>query len=397
MPAIQLAENVFWVGVKDPKLAVFDIVMKTDHGTTYNAYVIKGRTKTAVIDTVKAEFSDEFFANLGEIIDVADIDYLVVNHNEPDHSGGMIRLLEQAPKAEIICSMAGIPFVKNTLNREAKITGVKDNHTLDLGGKSLHFKVMPYMHWPDTLMEFLPEDKILFSNDGFAAHYSFESLWADEATIDLDHEFWYYYDAIMRPFTGYMRRNLPKLNEFDVQMIAPSHGPIFRRNARKWLDKYVDWAADRTDEKNQVMVVFASNYGNTRRLADVFIDQLKADGLNVVAINAEACDLEKVRDEIEMSRAILFGTPTFAGDAVKPIWDVVGVLHSVYTQGKKAAVFGSYGWGGEGTKLVADRLAGMKLKVYPDAFRVRLVPSDDDLAEARDHAAKVSEFIRSAD
>lgn len=393
MKAEAIAENVWWVGVKDKNLKVFDIVMKTRHGTTYNAYLIKGSHRVALIDTVKAQFTEKFFAAIEEVVPVDQISLLVVNHTEPDHSGAMHALVDRLPHLEIVCATAALPFVKNVLNREALLTTVKDNSEIDLGGKKLVFKQTPYMHWPDTMMEYLSEDKILFSCDGFAAHIAFDSLWADEATADFDHEVRYYYDSIMRPFAGYIRKNMAKLEGFDIEMIAPSHGPMIRRDIQKYLDQYRVWSADKTVNKNQVAIVYVSSYGNTARIAETIAAKLTDRGYCPVLINAAECDRDLTRDTLEASRAVLFGTPTFAGDAVKPTWDAVGLLSTIPARDKRAAVFGSYGWGAEGIKLVQQRLEGMKIKTLEEIFKARLVPSSDEMAGIDEWITKLTAFI----
>lgn len=392
MSSIRLSDNVYWVGVKDPELEIFDIIMPLKHGTTYNSYLIKGE-KVALIDTVKRQFADEFFANIKEIVPVEKIDYLIINHNEPDHSGSFLELLKRAPNVKLICGASAVPFVKNVLNTEADLTGIKDDYELDLGGKKLTFKLTPYMHWPDTMMEYLHEDKILFSCDGFATHLTSDTIFDDELTEDMDEDFWYYYDAIMRPFTGYIRRNLPKLDAFDIRMIAPSHGPMLRKDPVAYIDKYKEWTVDKTEGHNQVTVFYASNYGNTQRLATMLTDCLEKDGFEVALIDITTTSDDEARDEIEKSKAIVIGTPTFNGDAVRPVWNLVNNFSTVYSIGKKAAAFGSYGWGGEGIKMVAERLAGLKLKVFPENYRARLVPSDEDTAELTNFCTQLSEFF----
>ena len=392
MSSIRLSDNVYWVGVKDPELEIFDIIMPLKHGTTYNSYLIKGE-KVALIETVKRQFADEFFANIEEIVPVEKIDYLIINHNEPDHSGSFTELLKRAGVVGLISSASAVPFVKNILNTEADLTGIKDDYELDLGGKKLTFKLTPYMHWPDTMMEYLHEDKILFSCDGFATHLTADTIFDDELTEDMDEDFWYYYDAIMRPFTGYIRRNLPKLDAFDIKMIAPSHGPMLRKNPVAYIDKYKEWTADKTEGINHITVFYASNYGNTQRLATMLTDCLEKDGFEVALLDITTTSDDEARDEIEKSKAIVIGTPTFNGDAVKPVWNLVNNFSTVYSIGKKAAVFGSYGWGGEGIKMVAERLAGLKMKVFPENFRARLVPSDEDTAGLTNFCAQLSEFF----
>lgn len=393
MNSVRLSDHVWWVGVKDPNLRVFDIIMPTQYGTTYNAYVVKGQ-KVALIDTVKKGFTEEYFANIESITPLASVDYLIVNHNEPDHSGAMAELLKRCPKIQVLCAGAALPFVKNVLNDDTPLTAVKDDTVIDLGGVTLKFKMMPYMHWPDTMMEFCSEDRVLFSCDGFATHYAGESLFDEDVRVDLPHEMKYYFDSIMRPFTGYIRRNMPKLDGFEIETIAPSHGPILRKYAARFVQAYKDWSVDKSINGPQVTIFYVSNYGNTGVLAEAIEKELTVAGLATELVEITSCPTEKAQELIEQSAAVLIGTPTFNGDAPRPVWDLMNLFSTVYSIGKKAAVFGSYGWGGEGTKLIAERLASMKLKVYPEPFRARLIPSKSEMTEARRFAGKVAEFVK---
>ncbi len=203
----------------------------------------------------------------------------------------------------------------------------------------------------------------------------------------------YYYDSIMRPFASYIRRNLPKLDDFDIQMIAPSHGPLIRRVVRSYIERYAEWAADKTEGKNQIAIVYVSSYGNTGRIAEAFSEKLSARGYNIVMVNSADHEVEQTRDILESSRGILFGTPTFAGDAVRPTWDVINLLSTIPTKDTRTAVFGSYGWGGEGVKLVQQRLDGMKIKVHEDIFKVRLVPSDEEMGGLDEYVDKFVAFL----
>lgn len=392
MATEQIANDVYWIGVRDPELAVFDIFIETKSGTTYNSYLVKGE-KTVLIDGVKKQFEKEWFDNIEKVLPVDKIDFLIVNHTEPDHSGSLKELLKRNPNLKIYCAAPAMPFVKNVLNQEIDLEGIKDNFELDLGGRKLTFKLTPYMHWPDTMMEFLDDAGILFSCDGFASHLSMTALFDDELVDgeNLEYEYKYYYDNIMRPFAGYIRRNMPKLDEFDIKMIAPSHGPILRTDPRSYIDKYVAWTAEKYDR--DIAVFYTSNYGNTARLAEKIVNELNDGDLKVESFEITETDAAKARDILETSRAVAIGTPTFNGDSIKPVWDLVGLFSTVYSIGKKAAVFGSYGWGGEGIKLVADRLAGLKLKVYENQYRARLVPSDDEMTELQSFTSGFADFV----
>jgi flavorubredoxin len=392
MPATRIADNVYYVGVKDFDLRIFDIYMETKSGTTYNAYLVKGE-KTALIDGVKKEFTDEWLAGINSITPVDQIEYLVVNHTEPDHSGSLTRLLELNPTIKIYCSGPALPFVRNVLNQDADMTGVKDNYEIDLGGKKLIFKITPYMHWPDTMMEYLPEDRILFSCDGFAAHLATDALYEDELQDKSLHGYEYkqYYEAIMRPFSGFIGKNLKKLEGLELALIAPSHGPLLRDKPRQYIDRYVHRV--NIEPAYDAAIFHTTNYGNTSKIAQVIGERLQAEGLTVVLADAVETDPETVRDLIEGSRCVLIGSPTFNGDAVKPIWDVVNQFATVFSIGKKAAVFGSYGWGGQAPELIAARLSGLKLKVYEQLYRARLVPSDEEFRELDAFCIGLKEFI----
>jgi flavorubredoxin len=250
------------------------------------------------------------------------------------------------------------------------------------------------MHWPDTMMEFMPESGMLFSCDGFAAHLATNSIFADEIAAEkLDHEFQYYFDSIMRPFASFITRNLKKLDGLDIRMIAPSHGPILRQDVGKYLERYAAWSVDKSEGKNQATIFYASAYGNTQQVAELMADALLGHGWSSVLIDVAEMDEAEARNQIEAAKLLLFGTPTFNGDAVRPIWDAVNLISTVHSFGKKAAVFGSYGWSGEGPKLVSERLAGLRLKVFPETYRARLVPSDEDIAEVDRFCGKLIDFM----
>jgi NADH oxidase (H2O-forming) len=198
----------------------------------------------------------------------------------------------------------------------------------------------------------------------------------------------------MRPFTGYMRGNLSKLDMLDIKLIAPSHGPFLKINPKQYIELYKQWSIDKTEGSQQVAIFFASNYGNTEKMAQVVNQSITQAGLRTKLVDLTSCTDDEARDIIESSVAILIGTPTLNCDAPKPVWDLVGLFSSVYSLGKKAAVFGSYGWSGEAVKLVSDRLSAMKLKTYAEPYKARLVPSEQELIETADFANKVAEFIK---
>lgn len=395
MSAIALAENVFWVGAKDPELRMFDLIVKTNYGTTYNSYLLRGE-KVALIDAVKDGFEDQLFAAIQEILPLSKLDYLIVNHNEPDHSGAIVKLLQANPGIKLVCAKPAVPFLRNVINDEARtIEGVKGGDKLDLGGLTLEFLATPFMHWPDTMMCYNPEHKILFSCDGFAAHFCpTESIFHKPGDQLLIHEAWYYYDCIMRPFAPFSRKAAQAIAAMDIATVAPSHGLVNRAEPKLFIEKYLEWTEPKhRSDRKLIAILYASAYGNTAIMARAVCDALDQAKCEPHLIDVTASNDAELRDWLESADGILFGTPTFAGDVVKPIWDAAHLLTSVAATGKKTAVFGSYAWGGQAIEILESYLEALKLKVMKPGTRARLVPGPGEIEDCRRFGSDFSKFV----
>jgi NADH oxidase (H2O-forming) len=396
MNSVELTKNIHWVGAEDPDLRVFDIVVGTDFGTTYNSYLVRGQ-KVALIDAVKQGFEERFFAKIEEHVPLANIDYLIVNHTEPDHSGAIKALLARNPGIKLVCSKPAVPFLRNIINDESiLIEGVKGGDRLDLGGLTLEFISAPFMHWPDTMFTYCPEEEILFSCDAFAAHFApRDSIFARADDPVLEREVWRYYDAIMRPFAPYGRRASESVIGKPIKMVAPSHGPINRDDPKRFIAKYIEWTSPKAaGEKKRILIAFASSYGNTRTLAQEIDKVLEQAGANTIMVDLTSVSERDLRDHYEAADAIMFGTPTFVGDVVKPVWNAAQLLMTVSSVGKKAAVFGSYAWGGQAVDILESYLDGLKLKVHKPGLKARLVPSQAELDECRRFAEAFYGFVQ---
>lgn len=384
MTAVNIRDGVWWVGARDPGLRIFDIVMETKAGTTYNAYLIKGK-KTALVDTVKDYSFDEFIGNVRELVDPAAIDYIVVNHTEPDHSGSLARMLELAPNAQVLCSQAAARFLREIVNRDFNVRVVGDGERLDLGGKTLRFISAPFLHWPDSMFTYLPEERILFTCDVFGCHYCDVKLFNDEAERDFSPEFRYYFDVIMGPFKRYVRDALAKIKDLPIEIICPSHGPVLRADIAEYVDRYAEWAREETPAPGRrVVVAYVSAYGNTGRLATAIAEGLRERGVDPLVFDLVKGDARAVVAAVDAADGVLIGSPTLNRDAVKPVWSLLADLSPIVNRGKPAAAFGSYGWSGEAVKLVEERLAGLQLKIVQPGLKVNFVPSDAQLEEARE-------------
>jgi len=375
LEAQKIKDGLYWVGALNPNLRVFDIIMYTPHGTSYNSYFIKAE-KTVLIDTVYRKFTQSLVDRVGSLTEPQDIDYIVANHTEMDHSTALANLLKLAPQATVVSTAAGAKFLKNILNADFKSMIVKDNDTIDLGNKQLKFITVPFWHWPDTMFTYLVEDKTLFTCDGFGSHFCDERLF-DDKVDDFSEDFKLYYDVIMRPFRRKIAEGLKKIEDLEIEIIAPSHGPVLRTNPSKYIKLYEEWSHPK--EERTVLVFYDSIYGNTRQMAEEIGKGVSAQNMRVKLLEASKINLEKAKEEVEKAEGLMFGSPTINNDAVKPIWDIISTFFDVETKGKKGAAFGSYGWSGEAVKLIEERLKGLHINIPVPGLRVNFTPDQSDV------------------
>ncbi len=396
MEPVSLANNVHWVGAKDPGLAVFDIVIPTEYGTTYNSYLVRGTDKTALIDCVKRPFAEELFRNVSRVLPPETLDCVVINHSEPDHSGAIVDLLERNPKITVYLSRSAKMFIDNLVNREYSFHIVKDGEELPLGGKTLRFINAPYLHWPDTILTYLVEDKILFPCDFLGSHYSSPEFFNDELPEPeaARKAFEFYYSTIMRPYKEHVLKACEKVKGLPIAMIAPSHGPILRKDPQSYLSWYEDRASvlSRVKEK-KVTIAYVSAYGNTAAMAAKVAEGVEAAGVKAKLINCVEVPTDQIIDEFETSAGFLIGTPTLNANVPDPILHMIANLVVLNVKGKPASVFGSYGWSGEAIKTVQDILASMRLKIAVEPIRVQMTPSESDLAACVDFGRKFAESV----
>ncbi|MHC4307170.1 MAG: FprA family A-type flavoprotein [Planctomycetota bacterium] len=381
MDSLKIKDNIYWVGALDPEMRIFDLIFKTDNGTTYNSYLIKDE-KTALIDTVKKPFTAEFISRLRTQIDLKDIDYIIISHTEPDHSGALSELLKYACNAKIIASKAGGHLLQNILNVPLDVTTTDKCPIIELGSCRLKFIPAPYLHWPDTIFTYLDKERILFTCDAFGAHYCDERMF-DDLVGDFDPHFHYYYDSIMRPFKPYILKAIEKIEELDIDIIATAHGPIIRKNPRKYIESYRRWSQNQTDAIKNVLILYTSIYGSTKKMAEAVAKGALEEGVNVKMLDVNDTDPQFIRDAIEKADGIIVGSPTIVGDVPKPVWDALTLLSSVKSSIKLGAAFGSYGWSGEATKMVEDRLSGLHIKLHKPSLKIKLIPDDSIIEECQ--------------
>lgn len=392
MSVNKISESVYSVGVLDPNLRVFDIVMQARHGTSYNSYFIVGE-KNVVIDTAPREYFDEFYFNLSSLVDVSTIDYVVLNHTEPDHSGSLKKLLQINPNIKVVCTQIGYKFIREMTNCDFDCIKVKDSETLDIGSSCLKFVVSPMLHWPDSMMTWYEKDEILFSCDFLGSHF------CEPTGRDVDirykqeylHEFRYYFDGIFSPFKSHVVSGIKKIESLPIKVICPSHGPILTSTLRDRMNDYSLWSTPQAVKTKKVItIIYASAYGFTKKLAEAAAAKLREKQDVVVhLIDVVTTSKDVIIDYISGSDAIMVGSCTINRDAPKVIWDILSSVDAINSRGKVAGCFGSYGWSGEAVDMIKSRLSSLGFKVHAESVKAKFNPTDEILSSVQNLALEL--------
>lgn len=359
----EIADKVYWTGVVDDRKVPFHRLI-LEKGTSYNSYLIKDE-KTALIDTVDMLFGKEFVDNLGKEMDLETLDYIVINHTEPDHSGALGALARKAKNAKIVCTAFAVYELMEMykLDKE-RFMVVRTGDEINLGTKTISFHETPFLHTEETMVTYLKEDKILFPCDIFSTHIAdkkalFISELEDEASILEDYKV--YYKLIMDPHRRYVLPMVDVVKNLDIKMIAPSHGYILDQNIMKYVEIYEESAKE--SKKNiKTLILFNTMSGNTKKMARMLENELLELGFEVESINTEKAELEDVLTKIQYADGILFGTSTRYADIPGNLEVILKELKELEVEGKPAAAFGSYGWSGEAVEVVQDYLTGAGMK-----------------------------------
>jgi NADH oxidase (H2O-forming) len=394
---IKIKDDVSWIGVLDHDIVTFDIIMNTEFGTTYNSYFINAGKK-AVIEAVKEKFSDIHISKLSALTDPAGIEYIILDHTEPDHSGNTGKLLDLAPGATVVGSGNAIRYMTDILNRPFKSLIVKDGDTLDLGNKTLKFISAPNLHWPDSMFTYLVEDKVLFTCDFFGAHYCDPEMFSDFSD-DYLNAFKYYFDVILKPFSRFGLRAIEKINDLGIDVICPGHGPVHRENVGeviKMTENYVNRYLSATSIKDvkNVLVTYISAYGYTKKMAEQISEGLGGnERINVILKDIETSTLGELESDLVLADALLIGSPTINQNTLLPVYKLISVINPLRDKSKPAGAFGSYGWSGEAPRIISDVLKNLKLRVYDEPVAVKFYPGEDKGTALKEFGQKFAGFV----
>lgn len=392
MKALKISEGAYWVGAIDWDLRDFHH-HSTHRGSTYNAYLVIDEKK-ALIDTVKRTCFPQMLSRIEEIINPEDIDYVVANHMEMDHSGALPFIMEKAKKATVIVSeKAGEASLKNTFHAKWNVLPVKEGSEINLGKKRLRFIPIPMLHWPDSMATYLPEDKILFPNDAFGSHYATGTLFDDENEYsEIMLETQKYYATILTPYSERVMRFLEKLKTLPVKMIAPSHGVIWRSNIPAVVENYTRWAQGLC--RPRIMVLYSHMWGATKLMAEALAEGVLAEGLQARTYDLRISDVSDIITELLETKGLLVGSSTMHTTVLPPVAAFLSLLKGLKPKGRIGAAFGSYGWGGGAVKIIQQEMKLTGIEVLPSDLSCNFVPDKEMLAKCRSFGSQMARRVK---
>jgi flavorubredoxin len=393
LKAVKVSDRVHWVGAID-----WDIVdfhgYTTRRGSTYNAYLISAE-KLTLVDSVKAPFKDELLTRIASVVTPSDIKIVISNHAEMDHSGCLAEVIEAVKPEQVFASHLGAKALHEHYHGRFEAKEVEDGGTLDLGDATLRFFETRMLHWPDSMFTYLPNDKLLFSQDAFGMHLAADERFDDEVDDCVLHEeAATYYANILMPFSPIVAKQLGRMKELGLalDLVAPDHGPIWRRKFGWIVDAYGRWAAQKPTLK--AVVAYDTMWGSTVKMARAIADGLAEGGAIPRMVNMRSRNRTVLATELLEAGAFLVGTPTINNNMFPTLADGLTYVRGLRPQNLIGATFGSYGWSGEGPKQCADILTDMKIDLVSEPLTVRFVPDDDALTKCRELGLKVAGRLR---
>lgn len=393
---LNVSKSVKWIGIRDFDIRTFDIVMETEHGTTYNSYFIDAEKKT-IVETAKEKFADEYLDKVRSVTNPSEIAYIILNHTEPDHSGSIARLLEIAPNAIVVGSGQAIKYVQDMHEKKFESLIVKDGDELSLGNKTLKFIGAPNLHWPDSIYTYLVEEKVLFTCDSFGAHFCTEEMY-DDLVGDYSDSFKYYFDVILKPYSKFMLRAIEKIRPLEIDVIANGHGPILRTTHKQIVDLTEQYAKEYLElnehPKKKVLITYVSAYGYTGDMAKAIAEGITANGtVDAEVLDIERIDLGELDSKLVLADALIVGCPTINQNILLPIYKMFAVINPLRDRGKLAASFGSYGWSGEGAEMIESNLKNLKLCIFDRPQAMKFRPDSTQKQELKEFGRNFAEKL----
>jgi len=390
----ELTEGVYWVGAVDWALRQFHgHELSTHRGSSYNSYLIVDE-KTVLVDTVWGPFQDQLIENIREVVDPASINIVVANHAEVDHSGSLPAVIRQVPNATVVVSQRGKESIEGHFHQPWNFRVVKTGDKINIGRHDLVFVEAPMLHWPDSMFTYLTGKNILMPNDAFGQHYATSFRFNDEVNQEeLYEEALKYYANILTPFSSLVLKKIEEVLALNlaVDMIAPSHGVIWRKDPLQIVKKYQQWAAQ--EPANSAVILYDTMWDGTRHMAEAIGHGLAAEGVPYKVFHMAVSDRNDVITEVFKAKAVIVGSPTFNQGILPTISPILEDLKGLRFQNKVGAAFGSYGWSGEAIQIIEEHLSRCKIPIVAEGVRAKWQPKPDDLARCTELGQKIARVI----
>ncbi|MCG8401030.1 MAG: FprA family A-type flavoprotein [Firmicutes bacterium] len=391
MKPVEIKPGVYWVGAIDWNLRYFHGYL-TPRGTSYNAYLIMD-DKITLVDNVKHHLCDEMLSRIKQVVDPAQIDYMIVNHVELDHSGSLPKMMELMPKAKVVTSPQGKKGLIRYFKKEWDFMVVNSGEDLNIGSRTLKFVHVPMVHWPDSMVTYIPDDKLLLPNDAFGQHIGSAERFDDQIGWDIIHEeACTYYANIVLPYGDNVLKALDVVGQLDIDMVAPSHGVIWRTYLDKIIPVYRRWAGNETDPK--ALIVYDTMWDSTRRIALALQDGLEEAGVPVTVRFLQTSHISEIMTDLLTARGILIGSPTINNGMLPSVSSFLTYIKGLRPKKRIGLAFGSYGWGGQGAKEVAAAIKTMGWETPVDFINMQYLPDEQELGTAKEAGIKLGEAIK---
>jgi anaerobic nitric oxide reductase flavorubredoxin len=394
---VELKEGVYWVGFVDWNIKKFHgHEYSTHRGTTYNAYLIVDE-KIALVDTVWGPYSQQLIENIKKIIDIKKIDYVIANHAETDHSGGLPELMKLIPDATVVVSEKGNESIFKHYHENWKFKVVKSGESISLGKNNLVFVAAPMLHWPDSMFTYLTGKNILMPNDAFGMHYASSGRFNDEVDmIEVYQEAIKFYANILTPFSDLVIRKIEEFKKLNipVDIIAPSHGIIWRKDPLQIVNKYYEWATQKND--GSVVIIYDTMWNATEKMAKAISEGLEMEGVKFKLFNMAVNDRNDVLTEVFKTKGIIIGSPTLNNGLLPTIKPILEDLKGLKFKNKVGAAFGSYGWSGENVKLIEENLEKARIKKLQEGIKLKWQPTKEELGKCVEFGRNFAKGLRSS-
>ena len=390
----EVAKGIYYIGVNDYKTDLFEGLWPLPEGVSYNSYIVKGKEKTAIIETVKNLFVNEFLSNIEEITPFESIDYIVLNHLEPDHTSSLLKLLEKIPNAQIYCSNKAINMLESLYKITDNVHSAKEGDSLDLGDKKLVFYMDPLVHWPETMVTYEEKEGVLFSCDAFGSFKTLETgIFDDEVDIEsYRDETIRYFSNIVGKYTKYVLQAIEKLSDLDIKIVAPAHGLLWRKDPKKIIDLYVQLSQMKGEQS--VVIIWGSMYGNTKKVVNHVAQGIKEEGLSVTILDVVRDHLSYQLKETWKHKGVILGFPTYDGAEFLPISYYLHIMKRKNIHNRIVGFFGSSLWSGRALKKAADKLVDLDWTIIEPLLEFRGAATKEILTQAKELGRNVAQKVK---